>query len=71
MLPWLAFGALSFNVAMSFLAVTVLEPGPSIVNYTLPVAMVWGPTLIAIGVTGLAQRQVTILGRSNELSQVG
>ena len=70
-LPWLAFGALSANVAMSFLAATVLEPGPSIVNYTLPVVMIWGPALIAIGVTGLAQRPGSILGRTNELSQVG
>jgi hypothetical protein len=70
-LPWLAFGALSSNVAMSFLAATVLEPGPSIVNYTLPVAMIWGPPLIAIGVTGLAQRRGSLLGHTHELSQVG
>ena len=70
-LPWLAFGALSANVAMSFLAAMVLEPGPSMVNYTLPVAMIWGPALIAIGVTGLAQRRGSLFGRISELSRVG
>jgi len=71
-LPWLAFGALSSNMAMSFLAAMVLKPGPSIINYTLPVAMIWVPTLIAISITGLAQRRGSILGRNNKLSrQVG
>ncbi len=54
-LPWLTFGALSFNIVMSFLLATVLKTAPLIVNYVSSVAMIWGPTLIAIGVTGLTQ----------------
>ena len=56
-LPWLAFGALSANVVMSFLVATVLKTEPPIVKYVLSVAIIWGPALIAIGVTALARRR--------------
>jgi hypothetical protein len=56
-LPWLAFGALSSNVALNFLMTTVLKTAPVIVNYSLSVAIIWGPALIAIGVTALTRRR--------------
>lgn len=56
-LPWLAFGALSSNVAMNFLSLTVLKSAPVIVNYSLSVAIIWGPALIAIGVTALPRQR--------------
>ena len=48
LLPWLAFGALSSNVAMDFLLNTTLKDSKSIVKYILPVVMIWGPILFAI-----------------------
>ncbi len=47
LLSWLAFGALSSNVAMSFLLATVFESAPRILSYTTVVAIIWGPLLIA------------------------
>lgn len=54
-LPWLAFGALSSNMMIGFLLATVFKTAPLIANYVSSVAMIWGPALIAIGVTGLTQ----------------
>ena len=56
MLPWLVFGALSSNVAMSFLQVTVLESAPPIVKYGSVVLIIWVPLLIAWITHMLAQR---------------
>ncbi len=55
MLPWLVFGALSSNAAMSFLLATVLEFAPRIVKYTTVVGIIWGPLLIAIGAFVMAR----------------
>ena len=57
LLPWLAFGALSSNVAMDFLLNTVTKTSPSLVNYILAVAIIWGPVLLAAGIFVLAQRR--------------
>jgi hypothetical protein len=54
-LPWLAFGALSSNMMIGFLLATVFKTAPLIANYVSSVAMIWGPALIATGVTGLTQ----------------
>ena len=45
-LPWLAFGALSSNLAMDFLLNTLLKESRTITKYLLPVVMIWGPILI-------------------------
>ena len=55
-LPWLAFGALSSNVAMDFLLNTTLKGSRTIVKYILPVVMIWGPVLIAAIVSIFSQR---------------
>jgi len=55
MLPWLVFGALSSNVAMSFLLDTMLKNMPRIVNYISVVVIIWGPLLIASGILGIAR----------------
>ena len=55
LLPWLIFGALSSNVAMSFLLATVLESAPRIVNYITVVLIIWGPLLIAFSALVLAR----------------
>ncbi|NUM45424.1 MAG: hypothetical protein HUU38_12030, partial [Anaerolineales bacterium] len=47
-LPWMAYGALSANVAMNFLQATVFKTAPPMVNYIAAVAMIWGPTTIAL-----------------------
>jgi hypothetical protein len=49
-LPWLVFGALSSNVAMSYLLATILESAPRIVKYSTVVGIIWGPLLIALSV---------------------
>lgn len=46
-LPWLAFGALSANVAMDFLLATTLKTSSPLMKYSLVVAMIWGPAMIA------------------------
>jgi hypothetical protein len=56
LLPWLVFGALASNAAMSFLLATVLESAPRIVKYTTVVGIIWGPFLVAIGAFVLAGR---------------
>jgi hypothetical protein len=48
LLPWLAFGALSSNVAMDFLLNTALKGSRTITKYVWPVVIIWGPILIAI-----------------------
>ena len=45
-LPWLAFGALSSNVVMSFLVETLLKTSPRISKYISEVVMIWGPVFI-------------------------
>jgi hypothetical protein len=45
--PWLAFGAMTSNVAMSFLMATVLKAGPKITGYIFAVTIIWGPLFIA------------------------
>jgi len=54
-LPWLVFGALSSNVAMSYLLATILESAPRLVKYSTVVGIIWGPFLIAIGAFVLAR----------------
>jgi len=49
LMPWLVFGALSSNVAMSFLLATVLESAPRLSSYTTVVAIIWGPLMFAFG----------------------
>jgi hypothetical protein len=56
LLPWLAFGALSANMGMSFLLATVLETAPRIVNYISVVVIIWGPLLIAFSIQVLGRR---------------
>lgn len=56
MLPWLVFGALSSNMAMSFLLATTLKTAPRIVNYITVVIIIWGPLLIAFSAHVLARR---------------
>ena len=56
MLPWLVFGALTSNMAMSFLLVTTLKTAPRIVNYITVVIIIWGPLLIALSALALARR---------------
>jgi hypothetical protein len=56
-LPWLAFGALSSNVAMDFLLNSVLEGTQSIMKHILPVVMIWGPVTLAAIVIRLAQNR--------------
>ena len=55
LLPWLVFGALSSNMAMSFLLETSLKTAPRIVSYISVVAMIWGPALIAFSVSMLTR----------------
>jgi hypothetical protein len=45
-LPWLAFGALSSNVVMSFLVETLLKTSPRISKYISEVVIIWGPVFI-------------------------
>ena len=54
-LPWLAFGALSSNLVMSFLLVTLLKTSPRLLRYISEVSMVWGPVLIASSIYLLLQ----------------
>ena len=56
MLPWLVFGALSSNVAMSFLLATALKSAPRVVKYISVVVIIWGPLLIAFSALVLARR---------------
>jgi hypothetical protein len=56
LLPWLAFGALSSNVAMDFLLNTLLKESRYIIKYILPVVMIWGPILVAAILSKLIQR---------------
>jgi hypothetical protein len=56
-LAWLAFGALSSSLGMSFLFATVLEGVKSLVIYVVPVAIIWGPALLALGIHWLARRR--------------
>jgi hypothetical protein len=55
LLPWLVFGALSSNVAMSYLLATILESATRIVKYSIVVIIIWGPLVISITPT-LIQR---------------
>jgi len=55
-LPWLVFGALSSNAAMSFLLATVLESAPRIVSSIPVVVIIWGPLLIASSVQRLGKQ---------------
>jgi hypothetical protein len=55
-LPWLAFGALSSNVAMDFLLNTALKGSQSAMKYILPVLMIWGPILITIIFSAVVRR---------------
>jgi hypothetical protein len=47
LLPWLAFGALSSNVAMDFILNTILEGSRTITKYIWPVVIIWGPFVMA------------------------
>ena len=57
MLPWLVLGALSSNVAMSFLLATILEHAPRLLNYITVVVIIWIPLLIASVIQLLARQQ--------------
>ncbi len=59
-LPWLTFGALCSNVAMDFLSVSMMKTSPFFVKYTLPVVMIWGPTLLAVAILALTHRRKRI-----------
>ena len=54
-LPWLAFGALSANVAVSFLQATLFQSSPPMLRYIATVTIIWGPATIALLVSGIAQ----------------
>ena len=54
-LPWLAFGALSSNVIMSFLLATLLKTEPRIFRYISEVTIVWGPVFIISAIFFLIQ----------------
>jgi hypothetical protein len=54
-LLWLVFGALTSNVAMSFMLVTILEDAPRIVRYTTVVIIIWGPSLVASCVLAISR----------------
>jgi hypothetical protein len=45
-LPWLVFGGLAANFSTDFY-LAIVQPGPSLANHVLPVAITWGPALIA------------------------
>jgi hypothetical protein len=64
-LSWLVFGALTSNMAMSFLLATVLESAPRIVNYITVVAIIWGPLLIVSSIFVIAW----LLGRRGFIIQ--
>jgi hypothetical protein len=55
-LPWLVFGALASNAAMSYLLATVLESASRLLKYTTVVIIIWGPFLIAFGVQALGKQ---------------
>jgi hypothetical protein len=55
-LPWLAFGALTSNVAMDFLLNTTQKGSRTITKYILPVVMIWGPILIVAILSTVIQR---------------
>ena len=55
-LPWLAFGALSSNVSIDFYLTATQKAAPPITNYLLSVAIIWGPLLIAIGISTLTRQ---------------
>jgi hypothetical protein len=55
LLPWLVFGALASNAAMSFLLASALENAARLVSYSVVVAIIWGPFLIAACVLGVAR----------------
>jgi hypothetical protein len=57
LLPWLAFGALSSNAAMSFLLATTLKDAPPIAGYVWVVAMIWGPMLLAAFISQIVRRR--------------
>ena len=54
-LLWLAFGALSSNVVMSFLLETLLKTSPRVLRYISEVAMVWIPVFIVSSIYLLSQ----------------
>jgi len=67
-LPWLVFGALSSNVAMSFLLTTILESAPRIANYITAVAIIWGPLLIAVSIFGIPKLPVARVRTATEVN---
>ena len=64
-LSWLAFGALSSNVAMDFFLNTTIKTSPAIVNYILVVVVIWVPVLLAASLLALARRR----GKRNSPAQ--
>jgi hypothetical protein len=69
-LPWLALGALTSNVAMDFLIKTLTKTSPAILNYSLVVLIIWGPAILAITALAFARRfslkESRIRERSNQ-----
>jgi hypothetical protein len=69
-LPWLAFGALSSNVAMDFLLTTATKTSSPILNSSLAVVIIWAPVTLAIAVLALLQwsgkRNALVRARSNQ-----
>jgi hypothetical protein len=69
-LPWLALGALSSNVAMDFLINTITKTSPPILNYSLAVLIIWGPAILAVTGYAFARRfslkESRIRERSNQ-----
>jgi hypothetical protein len=46
-LPWLVFGGLAANFTTDFFLAAAPEPGVTLLNYSLPVLIIWGPALVA------------------------
>ncbi len=55
-LPWLAFGALSSNVAVDFFFAVAPENLLPIGEYILPAVIIWAPVLVVTGIGALARR---------------
>lgn len=54
LLPWLAFGALTSNVAMDFFITATINNTPTIIYLICSVVIIWGPVLIKLSIRSLA-----------------
>ncbi|HSR20174.1 MAG TPA: hypothetical protein VLL49_04595 [Anaerolineales bacterium] len=64
-LAWLAFGALTSNLVMSFLFATLLENTKSLVIYVVPVVIIWGPALVAVSIHLLTRQRRRAMTRDS------